>query len=185
MSNFPFSAASNWVVVSRAQWPSLFRTALSYVHPADFWLGAAEEKPLTVADIHALHHFASQTPVGNQKLAIIAGVDILRPEAANALLKLLEEPPAYLYLVVISESEKVLPTVASRVQRLEPRVFGSLESDTDASSFFQEWNQLLQELAPTDPSEREQLRTLLYYQPLLHSTIQQGVVLEGFRKSRI
>ncbi len=54
---------------------------------------------------------------GNYKVYIITRADQMRPEAANALLKLLEEPPDGLMIILVTESiHKILPTIKSRCQ---------------------------------------------------------------------
>ncbi|HEV2436349.1 MAG TPA: hypothetical protein VG077_10155 [Verrucomicrobiae bacterium] len=53
------------------------------------------------------------------KVAIIAAADRLNPQAANAFLKTLEEPPAKSVLVLLStESQRILETILSRCLRL-------------------------------------------------------------------
>lgn len=59
--------------------------------------------------------WASTYPRYRAKLAVVDGAHLLNEAAANALLKLLEEPPGYLRLVLVAPSrELVLPTLASR-----------------------------------------------------------------------
>jgi DNA polymerase-3 subunit delta' len=54
---------------------------------------------------------------GKKKVFIISEADQMRPEAANALLKILEEPPQNLMLILItSKIHKILPTIRSRAQ---------------------------------------------------------------------
>lgn len=54
---------------------------------------------------------------GKYKVYIFTQAEKMRPEAANALLKLLEEPPEGLVLILITESiHKILPTIKSRCQ---------------------------------------------------------------------
>ena len=54
---------------------------------------------------------------GKKKVFIISEADQMRPEAANALLKLLEEPPENLMLILItSHLHRILPTIRSRCQ---------------------------------------------------------------------
>ncbi len=80
------------------------------------------------------------TPVlGNHKVFIIGDAERLipqqaNPEAANALLKALEEPPAdTVFVLTASEPEALLPTVRSRVVRVRvPRV-----PDSVVTSFVQ------------------------------------------------
>ena len=55
---------------------------------------------------------------------IVDTADALLPEAQNALLKTLEEPPsASVFVLVTSRPDVLLPTVRSRCQRLR---FGPL-----------------------------------------------------------
>ncbi len=56
---------------------------------------------------------------GRMKVALIAGADVMRVEAANAFLKLLEEPGAQALFVLTTERlDRVLPTVVSRCQQV-------------------------------------------------------------------
>ncbi|GHT45106.1 ATPase AAA [Planctomycetales bacterium] len=60
----------------------------------------------------------SRTPfIGRRKVAIINDADFFRQEAANALLKTLEEPPSDSVIILIGTSTaKQLPTIRSRCQ---------------------------------------------------------------------
>ncbi len=54
---------------------------------------------------------------GKKKIFIISGAEKMRVEAANALLKLLEEPPGNLMLILITTNiYQMLPTIKSRCQ---------------------------------------------------------------------
>jgi DNA polymerase III subunit gamma/tau len=56
------------------------------------------------------------------KIYIIDEVHMLTPEAFNALLKTLEEPPAHVkFIFATTEPHKVLPTILSRCQRFDFR----------------------------------------------------------------
>ena len=58
-----------------------------------------------------------KTYEGRKKVYIFSEADQLRPEAANAMLKLLEEPPANLMLILITSNiHKIIPTIKSRCQ---------------------------------------------------------------------
>ncbi len=53
------------------------------------------------------------------KVAVISGADRLNPQAANAFLKTLEEPPANSVLILLStEPSRILETILSRCLRL-------------------------------------------------------------------
>ena len=80
-----------------------------------------KQSMFTVARINAeLRRAMSFKPVeGRYKIAILTNVEAMRQEAANAFLKLLEEPgPATVFILLTDRPDKVLPTVLSRCQRL-------------------------------------------------------------------
>jgi DNA polymerase-3 subunit delta' len=57
---------------------------------------------------------------GEHRVFVVESADSLNDESQNAMLKTLEEPPAHAHLILISSDEEaVLPTVASRCQRIE------------------------------------------------------------------
>jgi len=56
---------------------------------------------------------------GPRAVAVVADADAMRMEAANAFLKLLEEPSAHAVLILTAERvDQMLPTILSRCQRL-------------------------------------------------------------------
>ncbi len=57
-----------------------------------------------------------------RRVWIIPEVEHLHPAAANKLLKSIEEPPDYVYFLLVSDRlERVLPTIVSRCQQVEFR----------------------------------------------------------------
>ena len=63
--------------------------------------------------------FGSTAGEGGWRVAIVDAVDELQREGANALLKVLEEPPARTLLLLISHAPgRELPTIRSRCRRL-------------------------------------------------------------------
>ena len=59
---------------------------------------------------------------GRMKVYIIDEVHMLTPEAFNALLKMLEEPPEHVvFVLATTEKHKVLPTIISRCQSFDFR----------------------------------------------------------------
>ena len=69
-----------------------------------------------IADIREFERYLRLTPQNSPaKAGILASIDRLTPEAQNALLKTLEEPPPYTYLLAETEKpETLLPTILSR-----------------------------------------------------------------------
>jgi DNA polymerase-3 subunit delta' len=74
-------------------------------------------------EIKALQHSASLPPYeGKYKVFIINRAENLSHEAANRLLKTLEEPPPHVIIILVTSNDLlVLPTITSRCQRLELR----------------------------------------------------------------
>ncbi|MFD2246094.1 ATP-binding protein [Pontibacter ruber] len=65
---------------------------------------------------------------GDYKIVVIWLPELMHPFAANALLKLLEEPPAKtLFLLVSQAAEKLLATITSRTQIVQVRSFTEQE----------------------------------------------------------
>jgi DNA polymerase-3 subunit delta' len=75
---------------------------------------------IRVDDVRRVVSFFSGTAgEGGWRIAIVDAVDDLAREGANALLKVLEEPPARTLLLLISHSPgRELPTIRSRCRRL-------------------------------------------------------------------
>src|SRR6185312_7216182 len=66
--------------------------------------------------------FGSTAGEGGWRIAIVDSVDELNNEGANALLKVLEEPPRRALLLLVSHSAaRVLPTIRSRCRLLALR----------------------------------------------------------------
>jgi len=74
-----------------------------------------------IDDIRGLQRLANLPPYeGKCKVFIIDEAEYLSTEAANSLLKILEEPPPrVVWLLLAVEEERLLSTIISRCQRLE------------------------------------------------------------------
>lgn len=83
---------------------------------------------ITVEEIRQITHFLQQTASDRGwRIVIIDPADDMNRNAANALLKTLEEPPAKaLFILVSHHSGRLLPTIRSRCQ---PIVFKTLGGD--------------------------------------------------------
>lgn len=78
---------------------------------------------IVVDDVRGLGQFFSKTSAeGGWRVAIVDSADTLNRNAANALLKVLEEPPARAILLLVAHAPgRVLPTILSRCRRLALR----------------------------------------------------------------
>ena len=64
----------------------------------------------------------------SRRVWVIPEVEYLNQEAANKLLKSIEEPPSYVYFLLVTDRpERVLPTIVSRCQQVEFRALGDEE----------------------------------------------------------
>ena len=89
------------------------------VHPDLTWVRPSGAHELLVADIDApVVAAASKTPFeSDRRVFVIERVDELGDEAANRMLKTLEEPASYVHLILLTERlAEVLPTIRSRCQ---------------------------------------------------------------------
>jgi DNA polymerase III subunit delta' len=75
---------------------------------------------IRVEDVRrSVSFFGSTAGEGGWRIAIVDAVDDLQREGANALLKVLEEPPERALLLLVSNAPgRVLPTIRSRCRRL-------------------------------------------------------------------
>ena len=93
--------------------------ALSGAHPDLTWVTPSGAHEILVSDIDApVVSAASKTPFeAGCRVFVIERVDELGDEAANRMLKTLEEPASFVHLILLSDRlAEVLPTIRSRCQ---------------------------------------------------------------------
>ncbi|MBB4007971.1 DNA polymerase III subunit delta' [Allorhizobium taibaishanense] len=112
--------------------------------PVDEKTGRAKTT-ITVEEVRKAGHFFSQTSgAGNWRIVILDPADDMNRNAANAILKVLEEPPKRsLFLVLSHAPGKLLPTIRSRCMPLKLQPLGA-----------QDLAQALDHLAVPLPAER-------------------------------
>lgn len=73
---------------------------------------------ISIADVRKILQTVALKPYGGgERLIIINNIEKATPEASNALLKILEEPPAGNFFILVTKNEnKLLPTIVSRCQ---------------------------------------------------------------------
>ncbi len=91
------------------------------LHP-DYWgVGPDEDsRVIKIEQIRDLNQALNLTSHrSGWKVAVISPAEVMTPNAANALLKTLEEPPAATTLVIIADTlTRVPPTIVSRCERI-------------------------------------------------------------------
>ncbi|MCW5728133.1 DNA polymerase III subunit delta' [Parvibaculum sp.] len=85
---------------------------------------------LPVDEVRRIGHFFGMTAggAGGWRIVVIDAADDMNPNAANALLKALEEPPPQgLFLVLSHQPGRLLPTIRSRCRALAMKPLGAAE----------------------------------------------------------
>ncbi len=86
---------------------------------------------IVVDDVREAGNFLSKTASeGGWRLVIVDSADEMNRNAANALLKVLEEPPDHALLLLVSHNPgQLLPTIRSRCRRLNLELLGAEDMD--------------------------------------------------------
>ena len=98
----------------------LYRRIVAQSH-GDLWtLGGEDAREIDVDSVRKLNGFLNQTTVeGGWRVVVIDGANRLNRNAANALLKRLEEPPPKtVFFLITAFPGHLLPTIRSRCQTL-------------------------------------------------------------------
>ncbi len=105
-------------LIARGAHPDLFVAERLWIEKTSKY-----QSEITVETIRKLTQFMNHTPgFGGARVAIIDTADDLNRNAANALLKMLEEPPANTLLLLLSAAPgRLLATIRSRCKRIDLR----------------------------------------------------------------
>jgi DNA polymerase-3 subunit delta' len=90
-------------------------------HPDLTWVTPSGAAEMLVADIEEpVVAAAARTPFeSSRRVFVIESVDTMNDQAANRMLKTLEEPPAFVHLLLLTDRrEDVMATIASRCQHV-------------------------------------------------------------------
>jgi DNA polymerase-3 subunit delta' len=90
-------------------------------HPDLTWVRPSGAAEMLVSDIEEpVVAAATRTPFESaRRVFVLEGVDAMNDQAANRLLKTLEEPPSFVHLLLLTDRrEDVMATIASRCQQV-------------------------------------------------------------------
>lgn len=88
----------------------------SSTHPDFLWM-KRQGASVKISEIRELQEWMSYKPFqGDRRAVIIEDAHLMTLEAANALLKTLEEPPGQGVIILLADKDSLLPTVQSRCQ---------------------------------------------------------------------
>jgi DNA polymerase-3 subunit delta' len=113
------AVAAQWVSEGTADPASAHARALAGAHPDLTWVAPSGAHEILVSDIaEPVVAAASRTPFeSSRRVFVIEQADELGDDAANRLLKTLEEPASFVHLILITNRlADVLPTIRSRCQ---------------------------------------------------------------------
>ena len=134
---------------------------------------------ITVENVRGVADFLRLTPAeGGWRVVVLDGAEHLNRNAANALLKVLEEPPPRAVLMLACASPgRLLPTIRSRCRRLP---LGRLE-DEDVASLLDRF------LPETKPAERARLVQIADGSPgrALRLADEDGTALAGLAEDAL
>jgi DNA polymerase III subunit delta' len=90
-------------------------------HPDLVWLAAAGAQHMVEEVRERVIRASAYRPFeGGKRVFVVEAAEAMRDESQNALLKTLEEPPEFVHLILLSsDQEGLLETVASRCQTVE------------------------------------------------------------------
>ena len=117
---------------------NVFYSVDNYSYP-DIEIINKDEQGVKIDDVREIILNAIESPYkAKKKVYILNGVEKLRKESANALLKIIEEPPKNLYFILLSKSLNIIPTIKSRVMTfvIKPLDIEALEVEKEIYYFF-------------------------------------------------
>lgn len=105
-----------------------------------------------IDEVRSIRKIISRKPFGGgERLIIVNGMEKATVEAANALLKILEEPPQDTYIVLISNNlDCLLPTVVSRCQIISEQKLPQKSSEKE----IEKTHQLIKKILTASYGER-------------------------------
>lgn len=112
---------------------------------------------LGVKEARQLIATATLQPFGDVRLMVVRGADALTEPVQNTLLKLLEEPPSFLVVLIeAANPSRLLPTIQSRLHRLESVKGGERVDSVDLFDDYKAAKNILEQV-----KDRQKLEDLL------------------------
>ena len=101
------------------------KKAIGKNHPDIIMVNHEKPGTITIDEIReqVIHDVAVKPYYSPHKIYIIPDADLMTPQAQNALLKTIEEPPEYAVIMLLTQNvDALLPTIQSRCVRLDLKV---------------------------------------------------------------
>ena len=121
-------------------------------HP-DLVLVPPDGNQIKIDQIRELQEYVALKPSGRHKVVIIDDAGKMNPQAQNALLKTLEEPPpGVVFILIVANRGELLPTILSRCQIVEFQPLKGKEVEKILTSVGKDIPQTLREVAKSKGS---------------------------------
>lgn len=146
----------------------------------------AKTDTISIADMRALQERLIETGTGTYRCCVIRSMERMQPEAANAFLKILEEPPEGLVFLLTTENlGALLPTIVSRSRVVSFRRLASKDLKVLLSGTEEDDQKFILHMAGGSPGLAVRLRDdpdLLRLHRTLHGTAQSFWRLHSLRE---
>lgn len=114
----PCGGCRNCMALERGSYPDLYKLE-PLSKSRRILIGDDDSEQNTMRWFQAKFYYSSLSGSASRKIGIIHEADRIMPQAQNAFLKTLEEPPVNSYFILCTDNPKVLlPTVLSRCQKI-------------------------------------------------------------------
>ena len=137
-----------------------------------------EKGTITIQSIRRLYDL-TKTIEPKGRSIIIDYAERMGIPAQNAFLKLLEEPPTSVYVLLLAETANILATVRSRVRVID---FSAEQAQARQSAAREAWANLFSGYALYSPAELAEVTYLLQMQPLLHIGIKEQTFIDLYKQ---
>jgi DNA polymerase-3 subunit delta' len=119
----------------------------SLIHPDLMMISPSSNKDISVDEVRKIHNFIRLAPIiSSHKVVIIDDSNKLNLHAANALLKIIEEPHNSIFFLICHNLGKLPPTIISRCRKVKLKnlnkndaisIISKLDPDVDLSMISQ------------------------------------------------
>ncbi len=114
----PCNVCKNCTALERGIYPDFYKLE-PLSKSRRILIGEDDSEQNTMRWFQSNFYYSSLSGISSRKIGIIYEADRIMPQAQNAFLKTLEEPPANSYFILCTDNPKVLlPTVISRCQKI-------------------------------------------------------------------
>ena len=101
-------------IKEEAEKEKIYKRIKNFQHP-DIEIINRKNENIKIDEIRKIIYESIESPYSSpKKIFILSGIENIRKESSNALLKILEEPPKNVYFILLSRSLDIIPTLKSR-----------------------------------------------------------------------